>query len=102
MLVSDVGLTNKQNVTDVSKLSSEIILDSEFHHILEAIKFGRNIYENLRKFIQYQAIISWNLAMYIFIGSLLYRDWPIQPALVLFINFLMDTFASVLLASELP
>jgi len=63
--------------TDFAKKVSDLIIDDDFSLILEAIKFGRNIYENLRKFIQYQATISINLCLYIFIGSVTFRDWPI-------------------------
>lgn len=40
--------------------------------------------------------------LYFTIGSLKFKNKPIQPSIILFINFLMDTFASLVLASELP
>lgn len=97
-----VGLTTQDTGSDVTKKASDLIIDDDFQLILEAIKFGRNIYENIRKFLQYQLNISINLALYISVGSILYRDWPIQPAMILWINFIMDTFASLVLSGELP
>jgi hypothetical protein len=40
--------------------------------------------------------------LYVIIGSLLYEDWPIQSMLILFINFTVDYFGCIILASELP
>ena len=39
---------------------------------------------------------------YIGIGSVVFKEYPIKPAVILWINFIMDTFASIVLASELP
>ena len=60
------------------------------------------MHENLRKFVQYQATVSINLVLYISLGQILFKDIPIHPPIILLINFLMDTFASLLLSSELP
>ena len=77
MVEANVGLTMQNCGTDVAKKRSDIILDKDFSLILEAIKFGRNIYENMRKFLQYQATVSINLTLYVVIGAFLYKDWPI-------------------------
>lgn len=45
---------------------------------------------------------SINIMLYVCIGCVLYSDFPVQPTIILWINFLMDTFASIILAGELP
>ena len=65
------------------------------------MKFGRNIYENMRKFIQYQLSISVNLILYVGFGSIIYTGYPVQPAIILWINFIMDrTQIDTFLASQ--
>lgn len=102
MSEASVCLTMKEGSTDVTKKNSDLVLDGDFQLILEAIKLGRNMHENLRKFVQYQATISINLVIYIALGQLLFKDIPIHPPIILLINFLMDTFASLILSCELP
>lgn len=97
-----VGMTMKGSATDMAKKKSDLILESDFRLILDTIKFGRNVYENIRKFLQYQAGLSINIVLYILIGSVLYKDFPIQPVVILFLNFIQDTFSSLMLSSELP
>ena len=97
-----VGMTMKGSATDMAKKKSDLILESDFRLILDTIKFGRNVYENIRKFAQYQIGLSINIICYLLIGSVLYKDFPIQPVLVLFLNFIQDTLSSLMLASELP
>lgn len=69
---SDVGLTMKYSGSGIAKKRADLIVDDDFRLILETIKLGRNMYENMRKFIQFQATISINLALYFTIGSLEY------------------------------
>lgn len=53
MEAADVGMTMKNSGTDIAKQKGNIIVEDDFQLVLEAIKLGRNIYENLRKFVQY-------------------------------------------------
>ena len=39
-----------------------------------------------------------NLIIYVALGTILYKDWPIQPAIILFLNFVMDTFSASVMA----
>jgi Ca2+-transporting ATPase len=77
MKEANVGLSMQNCGNDVAKKASDLILHKCFTIILLSIMLGRNIYENLRKFLQFQAVVSVNLTMYVVIGSLLFRDWPI-------------------------
>ena len=70
--------------------------------ILLTIKVGRNIFENMRKFTQYQLTVALNLMIYIFMGQLLFTSMPIPPFLILLMNTSMDTFALNILAIEHP
>lgn len=77
--------------TDVSKESSDMILeDDNFSTIIYAIKEGRTIYSNIKRFIKYQ--LSTNIAaiMTIFISSVMALPLPFNPVQLLWINIIMD------------
>ena len=95
-------MTLHQTGMDAVKLASDFIVGKNINLIFDALKLSRNIFENLRKFIQFQMCVSFNLIIYIVVGRMLFFDWPVEPSLVLFMNFLMDTFAACVLAVEIP
>ena len=97
-----VSLSFSDNVTDVTKEKSDIIIGPNLQILLACVHLGRNIIQNIRKYVQYQLTVGLNLCFYVVIGSFLYRDFPIQPCIILNINFLMDTFGAMVLATELP
>jgi magnesium-transporting ATPase (P-type) len=102
MLEADVAITMLKCGSDSVKNISDIIVDEDLELVVDAMKLGRNMYENIRKFLQFQKSTALNLIIYVSVGTLLYKDWPIQPAVLLFLNFVMDTFAAVLMAIQLP
>ena len=53
MMEADVALTMLKCGSDSVKIISDIIVDDDVHNIVDAMKFGRNIYENIRKFLQF-------------------------------------------------
>ena len=53
MMEADVALTMLKCGSDSVKIISDIIVDDDVHFIVDALKFGRNIYENIRKFLQF-------------------------------------------------
>lgn len=54
--------------------------------ILATLKVSRNIFENMRKFVQYQLTAALNLIIYIFIGQLMFTSLPIPPFMILLMN----------------
>lgn len=97
-----MALTMLRCGSDSVKNISDIIVDEDVELIVDAMKFGRNIYENIRKFLQFQKSTAINMITYVAVGTLLYKDWPIQPAILLFMNFVTDTFAATIMAIQLP
>ena len=75
---SDVGFSMFDG-TDIAKNSSDIILmDNNFSSIITAIKYGRNVIDNLRKFIQFQLVINLTVCSFIVICSLIGSQTPIK------------------------
>ena len=99
---SDVGFS-MFNGTDIAKNSSDIILmDNNFSSIVTAIKFGRNIIDNLRKFIQFQLVINLTVCSFIVICSCIGAETPIKSIQMLWIDLIMDSLATLTLATEPP
>ena len=99
---SDVGFS-MFNGTDIAKNSSDIILmDNNFSSIVTAIKYGRNIIDNLRKFIQFQLVINLTVCSFIVICSCIGSETPIRSIQMLWIDLIMDSLATLTLATEPP
>lgn len=99
---ADVSLTMSNYGTDYCMQICDLAIDRDAMIIYESLKFGRTIYENIRKFIQYQLTVAINLVLVIIIGTALYGEVPFQPCLILFINFIMDNMNSNIISLDLP
>ena len=100
---ADVGFSMGITGTDVAKGASDIILlDDNFSSIVVALKYGRNVYDNVRKFIQFQLTVNVVAMFIVFFGSVILKDSPLNAVQMLWVNLIMDTFAALALAAEPP
>jgi magnesium-transporting ATPase (P-type) len=100
---ADVGFAMGQTGTDVAKGASDIILlDDNFASITVALQFGRNVYDNVRKFLQFQLTVNVVAMFIVFFGSVILKDSPLTAVQMLWVNMIMDTFAALALATEPP
>lgn len=89
--------------TDVAKGASDIILlDDNFSSIITALKYGRNVYDNVRKFIQFQLTVNVVAMFIVFFSSVILKDSPLNAVQMLWVNLIMDTMAALALATEAP
>lgn len=100
---ADVGFAMGIAGTEVAREAADIILlDDNFSTIVTAIKWGRNIYSSVRKFLQFQLTVN-IVAMFIaFIGGVVLGESPLTTVQLLWVNLIMDTFAALALATEPP
>ena len=99
---SDIGFSMFDG-TDIAKNSSDIILmNNNFSSIVTAIKYGRNIIDNLRKFIQFQLVINLTVCSFIVISSCIGSQTPIKSIQMLWIDLIMDSLATLTLTIEPP
>ena len=99
---SDVGFSMFDG-TEIAKNSSDIIImDNNFSSIVTAIKYGRNVIDNLRKFIQFQLVINLTVCSFIVICSCIGSQTPIRSIQMLWIDLIMDSLATLALATEPP
>lgn len=100
---ADVGFAMGQTGTDVAKNASDIVLtDDNFCSVLTAVKYGRNIYDSVRKFLQFQITVNLVALFIVFSGAILFTDPPLTAVQMLWVNLIMDTFAALALATEPP
>jgi P-type Ca2+ transporter type 2C len=100
---ADVGLAMGIAGTEVAKEASKIVLlDDSFATIVKAVHWGRSLYENIQRFIQFQLTINVSALTIAFLGPFLGVRPPFTVLQLLWINVIMDTFASIALCSEPP
>ena len=99
---SDVGFAMFAG-TDIAKEASDIvIIDNNFTSIVIAIIYGRNIYDNIRKFLQFQLSVNFCACLIVFICACIGNETPLTPIQMLWVNLIMDSLGSLALATEPP
>lgn len=89
--------------TSVAKEASEItILDNSFSSIVRAVKWGRSLYRNIRRFLLFQLTINVAACLVMMGGAFWGTQSPLSVTQMLWVNLIMDTFAALALASLPP
>jgi len=100
---ADVGLAMGIRGTDIAKQASDIvILDDNFKSIVRSVMWGRNVYDNIRKFLQFQLTVNFAALFIVFIGAVGQRGAPLKAIQLLWVNLIMDTLAALALGTEKP
>src|SRR5699024_3682962 len=100
---SNIGISMGISGTDVTKeASSLILLDDNFHTIKEAIREGRNIYENIRKFIRYLLASNVGEIFVMLVAMLLALPLPLVPVQILWVNLITDGLPAMALGLDPP
>jgi len=100
---ADVGLSMGLTGTKVAQGASDIvILDDRFSSIVRAIMWGRAVYDNIRKFLQFQLTVNVVALLLVFIGAVVGFGQPINAVQMLWVNLIMDTLGALALGTEAP
>ncbi len=100
---ADVGFAMGVQGTAVAKEASDIILiDDNFNSIVKAVMWGRNVYDSIAKFLQFQLTVNVVAVICAFVGACFVAESPLRAVQMLWVNLIMDTLASLALATELP
>ncbi len=100
---ADVGISMGIAGTEVAKEASDIVLiDDNFKSIVTGIWWGRTLYQNIQRFLQFQLSVNVVAMTCALIGPMVGIPLPLTVPQLLWINIIMDTFAAIALSTEPP
>ncbi|XP_010938957.1 calcium-transporting ATPase 10, plasma membrane-type [Elaeis guineensis] len=100
---ADIGLAMGIAGTEVAKESADvIILDDNFSTIVTVAKWGRSVYINIQKFVQFQLTVNVVALIVNFSSACLTGNAPLTAVQLLWVNMIMDTLGALALATEPP
>ena len=100
---SDIGIAMGRKGTDVAKNAADMILnDDNFVTIVDAVKHGRNIFDNIKKAIHFLIATNIGEIVTIFVGLLLGVKSPLLAVQLLWVNLVTDSLPAIALGLEPP
>ncbi|GER25844.1 calcium ATPase [Striga asiatica] len=100
---ADIGLAMGISGTEVAKESADVIvMDDNFATIVNVAKWGRAVYINIQKFVQFQLTVNIVALMINFISACASGAAPLTAVQLLWVNLIMDTLGALALATEPP
>uniref|UniRef100_A0A1J3DIX8 Calcium-transporting ATPase n=1 Tax=Noccaea caerulescens TaxID=107243 RepID=A0A1J3DIX8_NOCCA len=100
---ADIGLAMGIAGTEVAKESSDIIiLDDNFASVVKVVRWGRSVYANIQKFIQFQLTVNVAALVINVVAAISSGDVPLTAVQLLWVNLIMDTLGALALATEPP
>ncbi|KAG0477412.1 hypothetical protein HPP92_014253 [Vanilla planifolia] len=100
---ADIGLAMGIAGTEVAKENADVIvLDDNFTTIINVAKWGRAVYINIQKFVQFQLTVNVVALMVNFVSACITGDAPLTAVQLLWVNMIMDTLGALALATEPP
>lgn len=99
---ADVGFAMGSGVSIAKDAADMILISDNFEATMNAVMWGRNIYQNVRKFIQFQVTVNFTALAFVFIGAVFKGEAALTVVQLLWVNLIMDTLAALALATERP
>jgi len=100
---ANVGLAMGVAGTDVAKAAAHIIiLDDNFSSIVRSVMWGRSVFDNIRKFLQFQFSVNFCALVVALVGAIGTGKEPLKPIQLLWVNLVMDTMGALAIGTEIP
>lgn len=97
---SDVGVAMGSGSEVTKEAGDIVILDDNFNSISNAIRYGRTIFQSIRKFITFQLTVNVAAVSLTILGPIMNVDFPLTIIQLLWINMIMDTLGAIALGGE--
>ena len=82
--------------TEVAKEAADIvIMDDNFNSIVKSVLWGRSVFANLRKFLQFQLTINGVALIIAFVAAVTNGETPLNVLQLLWVNLIMDSLAAL-------
>lgn len=98
--MADVGFAMNDGSDAAKQESKVILLTNDFNSTLICVKFGRNIYDSVQKFLQFQLTVNVVAIFIVLLGAVVLNEKVLTSVQILWVNLIMDTFAALALATE--
>ena len=100
LIKADVGVAMGKSGTQVAKNAADIVmLKDDIGCLVRSVVWGRNIYLNVRRFLQFQLTVNVVVCIFSIISSTIFRQSILSVPQMLWVNLIMDSLASLALAS---
>ncbi|TKY67943.1 putative calcium-transporting ATPase 11 [Spatholobus suberectus] len=100
---ADIGLAMGIAGTEVAKENADVIvMDDNFTTIVNVTRWGRAVYINIQKFVQFQLTVNVVALMLNFVSACVSGSAPLTAVQMLWVNMIMDTLGALALATEPP
>ena len=100
---ADIGVAMGRTGTDVTKQAADVILlDDRFDTLAAAVREGRTVYANIRKFVRYLLACNIGEVLVMFLGILMGMPMVLLPTQILLVNLMTDGLPAVALGLEPP
>ncbi|XP_028783028.1 putative calcium-transporting ATPase 11, plasma membrane-type [Neltuma alba] len=100
---ADIGLAMGIAGTEVAKENADVIvMDDNFTTILNVARWGRSVYINVQKFVQFQLTVNVVALILNFVSACVSGSAPLTAVQMLWVNMIMDTLGALALATEPP
>jgi P-type Ca2+ transporter type 2C len=102
LVTADVGFAMGSGSKVAREASDIVIVDDNFVSLVRAIRWGRSVFENIRKFLQFQLTVNVAALTTAFVAAVLGKGTPLTAVQLLWVNLIMDSLAALALALEPP